>query len=583
MKKRIKIILVEKYKVGEKIANILFTQILIENIKSQKIFVVDKDIYIFPLSGHFLNRQYEEKYYKWSSIDPLELISKTIIEEYKNSVFKLTLKKFIDQFSEIDLILATDNDSEGELIAMDFYNSIRLLKSDLKIYPKRMVINSITRSEVIKGYNNLIPINFINAIKCETRHKIDLIIGVILTRFFSLTLKKFGKNYISIGRVRTPLLNIILENSVKILKFVEKIEYSMVIKTNFLNFKNSKIFEDKDILSDYIKTLFISEEMIKKGLKTTIKLKKVLPPIPLDTTSFLKLGTSKGFSAYNTMKIAEKLYLDGFITYPRTDNQRYMDIPFLKEIKNSFVEKGYGYYFKDIDLDSIIIRGKLEKDHLPIMPTGKILRPEFYITDQYLKIYTLILNYFLNTLKQSTQYEHKKITFNLSSNDGLENIFNSEYFLMKKEGWKKINTIDHVKYLDLSGLKLEIYEDIKKPPKKYKEVDLISVMDKNKIGTKSTRHNIIGEILNKKYIEKDKNGHISITIKGFKIIKLILKFIDELAYCEFTNNLKEKLKTITDISVQELLINQYKEFLKEKLDVMYSKKLEIYNYWNGKR
>jgi DNA topoisomerase IA/intein/homing endonuclease len=231
--------------------------------------------------------------------------------------YYLTIKKLVKGAGEI--VIATDFDTEGEVIG---YNIIRFIAHQADA--KRMKFSSLTAKELQDSYDNALPaIEWGQAIAGETRHFLDWLYGINLSRALMNSIKKTGKfRIMSIGRVQGPALNLIVEKEKQIQAF-KSAPYWQV----FLSINDGKNKTDVKYIKDIAKKQeldkFKSLEGKKAIAKTTKTKESIIPPAPFDLTA-LQTEAYKFFSINpaQTLQIAQSLYLAGLISYPRTSSQK---------------------------------------------------------------------------------------------------------------------------------------------------------------------------------------------------------------------------------------------------------------------
>jgi DNA topoisomerase-1 len=211
-------------------------------------------------------------------------------------------------------------------------------------------------------------------------------------------------------------------------------------------------------------------------------------------------------SAAKVMSIAEELYMNGLISYPRTDNTIYPKTISLKKILEMFKNSSFSDEASEILAQKRIIpsKGKVTStDHPPIHPVGVAKQGELKPT--HWKIYELIVRRFFATLAPKAIALTSDVEFDINSE-----IFLSKGYKYLDKGWLKYYpyfeskekflpelTIDEL--VDI--IKITLLEKETKPPKRYSQGSLIQEMDRLGLGTKSTRHEIIQKLYYRGYIE----------------------------------------------------------------------------------
>ncbi len=468
------------------------------------------------------------------------------------------------------IIIATDFDREGELIGSDVYSCVKEVNKTAPIWRARY--SAITKEEITHAFTNLVELDTNLAQAGASRQDIDLIWGAVLTRF--LTLVKFAGygNVRSSGRVQTPTLALIVEKERERLNFVP--EDYWVIKGTF----NS---EKQPLVINHATARFKEEAVANKVMEALegqtegtvvavdVKRRKVNPPIPFNTTSLMTAASAEGISPATTMRLAESLYMDGYISYPRVDNTVYpksLDIKgILKRLSgNPAYEEHARMLLNKADLKPT--RGKTETtDHPPIHPTN-LARPGD-LTPQAYRLYNLISRRFMATLSDAAVVENTKVTLEV----------NSEPFILKGDvlvepgfrgiypyGLKKDEQIPPIAKGDtLSFQGAAITQKQTEPPARYSQGRLISEMEKLGLGTKSTRHSIIERLYTVKYIQNDP---IEPSQLGIAVIDALGKFAPSITSPDMTANLEEEMSSIAQGDREKIdVVNHSRNMLSHEL------------------
>lgn len=467
----------------------------------------------------------------------------------KHSVVK-NLKDELAKCS--DVLIATDKDREGEMIAWSLAYILGLKD------PKRIVFNSITKEELEKAIKNpsLIDQNMVNAQK--TRRILDRIVGYELS---PILWKSIGES-LSAGRVQSVVVKLLLEKENEIKQFFSSNNSSFyriyasfkilekLIKCSLIDLKKAKLTissldETKTILNKITKSIFSVKDCEK-----TSHLQSAQPPY---TTSTLQQDASRklGFTVKRTMDAAQKLYEGGHITYMRTDSVNLSDEA-MKEIA-SYITKKYGKeYYKKNKYETK--KKNTQEAHEAVRPTvikTKNLDCEGKIQNDEIKLYSLIWKRSIGSQMSNAVFESNDITISISklpeclfqtkikiytfdgflilydknnftneenneednSNNEDDNSNNEDDLNKKilKEFVNKNSKILNIN--DIIGI-----EEYKKPPVRYNEASLVNQLDpKNlNIGRPSTYASIISKIQEKKYVEKKNIDGKEITINKIK-------------------------------------------------------------------
>jgi DNA topoisomerase I len=458
---------------------------------------------IIGLKGHIINTDYPSSYNVWWHISPKKLIN--IQPEKKVSEKKIAsaLKSLVD--ANPFIIVATDFDREGELIGVEVINYLKAYNKNIPDI-KRAKFSAITNHEISEAFSKLSEVDYFLSAAGESRQLIDLIWGVVLTRFISLTANKTGKEYLSIGRVQSPTLALLVEKEKEIQAFKPEPYWRLIagLKKDITfeaEHKHGRFWKKEEVDKIYA-TVSTAKEATVTDIKKTEN--KERPPAPFSTTTFLQASGYLKLSAPQAMKVAEELYMDGLISYPRTDNTVYPKSLGIKSILTKLQKSSFKEEVTDVLQNGrkAPTRGnKQTTDHPPIHPVDA---PKKELSGSKKKVYELIVRRFLATLSKDAISETIDATFDINSE-----LFASKGYRLIEPNWKAIYHYFSTKETPLPKLEvnenvnitsINLKEDETKPPKRYSQGSLIAAMESLSLGTKSTRHEIINKLYQRKYI-----------------------------------------------------------------------------------
>ncbi|MFO7677162.1 MAG: DNA topoisomerase I [Thermoplasmatota archaeon] len=503
-----KLVICEKNIAANRIAYILSNG----KIKSQRIgktpvyeFVKDNEQWkVIGLRGHIINLDYPKKYNGWQAVSPIELINIDPCKNVSEKSISLALKDLVA--TNPSLIIATDYDREGELIGVEAIELIHDFNKKIdKI--KRAKFSAITGYEIHNAFQKLSEVDYNLSNAGQARQIIDLVWGVVLTRFISLTANRLGKDFLSIGRVQSPTLAILVQREKEIQQFEPKTYWKIIArlkKDELFDAVHSKdqIWDKQDAQQLYDKVKDAKKALIKEVTK---KIEKEYPPPPFNTTTFLQAVSYLGLSATKAMSIAEELYMAGLVSYPRTDNTVYPSSLNIKGIVEKLKNSAFSKEASEVLSNGRPrpTRGKKQTtDHPPIHPVDAPMNKKLSLEQE--KVYELICRRFLATLAKDAVSESVHAILSISGED-----FKTTGYRLVEPHWKNIYTYIKEKRKTLPSLsegeiisvtKIILKEDQTKPPQRYTQGSLIAKMEQLSLGTKSTRHEIINKLYQRKYI-----------------------------------------------------------------------------------
>ena len=493
----------------------------------------------------------------------------TLMESKEKQIDKM--QNMIDKSD--DIMLASDDDREGEAIAWHICNHF-----DLPVdTTKRIIFHEITKPALTKAVKEPTTINMDVVYAQQARQILDVLVGYYISPILWKKISQNTKTGLSAGRCQTPALRLIYENKKEIDESPGRKVYNT---TGYFTNKNIPFvlnynYNNEETISKFLEETVNHEHVYKCSKEKIIKKN---PPKPFTTSGLQQMASNElRISPKNTMQACQKLYEGGYITYMRTDS-----IAYCKEFINDaekYIIKIYGedYVNKNIlDLSNEKqnkSKGKKVKDnnaqeaHESIRPTNISIEnvEDNEIMDKYeRRLYKLIRRNTLESCMDPASY--KSITAKLNSPENHEYKYSSEQVIFP--GWKKVSGYEEVSpdFAYLQNIKNETIIEYKKIVCKvtmkdlkthYTEAKLVQLLEKKGIGRPSTFSSLIDKIQDRNYVKK-------MNVKGKKI-----KCVDfELEDCEISENESErefgneKDKLVIQplgILVIEFLISQFDE------------------------
>ncbi len=469
---------------------------------------------VVGLSGHVVGLDFPEEYDNWRDAEPVELIDAALVTEP-------TQENIVDTLSELaaradEAVIATDYDREGELIGKEAYELIREV-FDGPI--ERVRFSSITETEVRQAFASPEELDFDLAAAGEARQVIDLVWGAALTRFLSLSAHRFGDDFISVGRVQSPTLKLLVDREREIRAFDPETYWELFagLSTDGDGFEAQYFYDDDGSEAERVwdgdrarsthEQLQAADSARVSSVRRRTRTDR--PPEPFDTTAFISAAGSLGYSAQQAMSLAEELYTAGYITYPRTDNTVYPDDLDPVELVETF--RG-GYFDEDATLllsaDSLDpTEGDEETtDHPPIHPTTE-LPNRHELSDDEWEVYELVVRRFFATVADPAEWAHLRVVATAGDHRLKANgkrLLEAGYHDVYPYGSTSENHLPPVQEgesLRIEETRLEQKET--RPPRRYGQSRLIQKMEERGLGTKSTRHNVIEKLYDRGYVEDD--------------------------------------------------------------------------------
>ncbi|MEM2545990.1 MAG: toprim domain-containing protein, partial [Nitrososphaerota archaeon] len=180
-----------------------------------------EDVLVTSVRGHLLDLDLPLAFRNWKGRDPVEVLDLSLADLRYVVRDRESHRHLLKVFRErAPLVIATDNDHEGELIGAEVLMVYRSVRGDRSRY-YRMRFNSIEREELIRAWRNLEPdLNWGWVHKAEFRRAFDLLTGAAFTRFLTLSAERRGfDGLLSWGSCQTPTLYFVVERDLKIENF----------------------------------------------------------------------------------------------------------------------------------------------------------------------------------------------------------------------------------------------------------------------------------------------------------------------------------------------------------------------------
>lgn len=539
------LVVAEKYNAAMRIASILSNgKAVRKKYGGLPIFQFEKDgkeWYVLALKGHILELDFPKEMNDWQNTDLHKLVVEKPIKVVKVKSIASVIKNLAPKCEQI--IIATDYDREGELIGKEVLEIGGISLSKVK----RAKFSALTKQEILSSFSNLQEFDEALANAAAARQEIDLKWGAVLTRFLSLSSGRVGKNFLSVGRVQSPTLALVVENDNLIKNFVPQKYWEIYAVLEKVKAKHTcgRIFDEQKVKEILAKVKGANSAVV---LEYSEREYREPAPIPFNTTTFLAEASKLGYSPAKAMQIAENLYMRGLISYPRTDNTVYPSSINLRSVLQELRNSPFREMAEEILSQERIVprRGKVETtDHPPIYPVGGALRED--LKREEWEIYELVVRRFLATLSQPALFLNKKVIFEINGEK-----FIAEGSVLVEEGWRKYYIYSKRESADIPFFKQgdalavkEIYasEDKTKPPARYSQSALLQAMEKLNLGTKSTRHEIIEKLYERKYIT---GNPIVPTQSGHAVIEALKKYAEIVTKPEMTSRLEEEMTEIAN-------------------------------------
>lgn len=576
------LIITEKPSSAEKVANALSRGSPDEKRKGQVKFYEfrrdDTEITVVSAVGHLFSVKEKEKSFEYPSF---ELEWAPIYEVNKDSDYaKKYLDVIKDKSEEADeFTVACDYDIEGEVIGLKIIEYATDADD-----ANRMKFSTLVQDDVKESYKNKRDtLDWGQGKAGETRHQLDWLYGINLSRALTLSMKEAGRfKLMSSGRVQGPALKIVVEKEKKIQAFDPEPYWVLTgtfdIKGEELQAKHKKKkFFDKEEAKNVL-----SKTKKDKGEIANVKKNKYkqYAPNPFDLGK-LQRESYKLFniSPKQTLQIAQDLYSQGYTSYPRTSSQKlpknigYKKI--LNKLKNNKKYKENSNRLLNMKYLSPNNGKKNDPAHPAIYPTG--VKPKGLNKNEG-KVYDLIVKRFMATFGKPALRETVRIQIDVE-----DELFKTKGTRTLTKNWHelyhpyvtyketKLPGVEEGEDVDVKDISSEEKET--KPPKRYTQSSLISELEKKGLGTKATRANIIQNLYDRGYIV---DNRIKATRLGMTLVDTLGEYCSLILDEDFTREIEQDMEDIREEKEKpDTVLEKAKTNLKEILEYIKEHQEEI--------
>jgi DNA topoisomerase-1 len=498
----------------------------------------------------------------------------------KKNVSKL--KKLAEQADEI--ILASDEDREGEAIAWHLVKALKISEKETK----RIVFHEITKSAIEEALKNPRPIDLQMVDAQQARRILDRLVGYELSPFLW---KKVVKG-LSAGRVQSVAVRLVVEREKERQAFKEEEYWTIEADLRSEKDKDMPILsklnkiDDKTIAKMAVKTEKEAKDILNNLKNKKFQIKDISskenlknPPRPF-TTSTLQQTANRwlGFSSKQTMMIAQQLYEginikgeghSGLITYMRTDSLN-LSRTFVEEAR-SYINEKFSDKYLPAKANVYKTRSKgAQEAHEAIRPTSATRSPDKLkdsLTPQQYKLYNLIWQ--RSVASQMNPAKTLSTTCDITAIDtpyefrstGQITTFKG-YLEIYPEKSQQIEFPDLEKDEKLELEKLEDKQHFTQAPARYSDAGLVKELEKHGIGRPSTYAPTISTIITRNYVNRDEGKRLFPTDIAFVVIELLKNHFPKIVDFEFTASLEKDLDEISSGNKKWVPVvdNFYKEF-----------------------
>ena len=530
----------------------------------------DKDIIVVPAIGH-LYTVAEER----SGRNHYPVFNFKWLPRYAAEKGAQQTRKWLETISKLSsgadvFVDACDYDIEGSIIG---YCLLKYACNNKERISKRMKYSTLTREELEKSYAEMLShLDFALIEAGRTRHEVDWLYGVNLSRALTIAARDWSGKYttLSTGRVQGPTLRFLVAREKAIRCFVPTPYWIIKAEAEIAGSIFEAEYEKKIIETKKEASAIVNACKGKNGKieKTDVKKFQQSPPVPFDLGALQsEVYGLFGYTPMRTSNIAQRLYLDALISYPRTSSQK---LPPAINYRAILTNLSKAPEYKKLTAELLSKQelkpneGKKEDPaHPAIYPTGNL--PERILETPERNVWDLVVRRFMAVFGEPAIRQSMKVSINVN---GYRFILRGRQIL--KEGWLRfyepylraeeilLPSLEEGQTVNVKRLILE--DKFTKPPPRYNPSSLLKKMEETEIGTKATRAAILQTLYDRKYVRDER---MIVTDLGFEVLEVLKKYCPTIVSMKMTKELEEKMNKIqTNGEKRENVLVEAVEMLK---------------------
>lgn len=551
------LIITEKPRVAEKVAQALGKPVRKAAGGVAYYEIPERNVVVVPAVGHIYTLKQKAPGSGYPVFD-IEWIPSYEADEKSafTKKYHSLLKKIAKESTEV--INACDWDVEGSTIGG---NIIQHLAKGKKA--ERMFFSTLTKEDLLEAFENVQPLDVPTIDAGQARHTLDWLWGINVSRALMSAVRAAGAfRIMSIGRVQGPALALLSERELKIRAFVTTPYWQL-----FAHAKQAEFSHVKDRFLKKEEAEKALKNAGKKGVIKSVERKKVkqLPPFPFDLTSLqIEAYATLGLAPTKTLQLAQELYEDAAISYPRTSSQKLpAKLNHEKIIKQLQAQKNLAPFALELLQQKRFAPHEGPKDdpaHPAIHPTGAA--PE--ASKDAVRLYELIARRYLACFSKHALLEKQKVLLQAeqpaggagsgsagTGGSGSPEEFQAEGVTVAEKGWfsaygpflrlkeKQLPVFTEGEHVSID--KLDLVEKQTQPPQRYTEASVIKALEAESLGTKATRAEIVQTLFDRQYIS---GKSIEVTPLGLSVFQAMKKHVPEIMLPDLTRHFEEEMEEI---------------------------------------
>lgn len=512
----------------------------------------EEDVVVCSAQGHVyaISDPFEDR--AVYPVFDVEWYPSNLVEERNNSAARRigVIRKLADGAAKF--VNACDFDVEGETIG---FNVLRYACGGKEMEALRAEFSTLTRNDVVAAFEQAKPQAGQGLARAgRARHLVDFVWGINFSRALSQSVLNLGQRHgtISMGRVQGPTLAFLVGREIEIREFVP-LPFWKVSGTFERDGTHFTAGYSKERVKPKTTAEKVRDDCVgKEGVATSVvrSLVQVPPPPPFSTGDLQREGyRSLGFSPSRTLQIAERLYLKALISYPRTGSQL---LP--PSINYRAILEGLQRLDRYSKAARNLLGGalspakgtKLDPAHPAIHPTGEV--PRGHLNPPETAVFDLIVRRFFAAFGPPARRELVTVRLSVGGHEfvlsGGMTLYQGwidsygRYASVKDMGMPNVAEGDRFRVV-----RLDVEEKFEQGPSRYNQSSLLEKMERENIGTKTTRSEIISTLVKRGYVE---GSSMRVTDLGLAVIETMEKYAPAIVTTKLTREIEERLEEVED-------------------------------------
>ncbi|GAA5924630.1 hypothetical protein JCM10213_000401 [Rhodosporidiobolus nylandii] len=492
------------------------------------------DFTVTAVAGHLSSNDFDEQYRKWHSCDPRDLFDARVRTFIADDPDKKGIEANLiaEARRATHLMIWTDCDREGEFIGSIVAEVCRKARPNIVV--KRARFSAIIPAQINQACRNPVDLDMQQAQAVAARMELDLRVGAIFTRMQTLELQRriaaAENSLVSYGPCQFPTLGFVVDQYERQQAFVAEPFWSIHValrrenSTTSFSWQRGRLF-DHDVAQALFDICEAEGEatVLSQQTKPTQKWK----PLPLTTVELQKSGSRLlRMTPKRILETAEALYQRGILSYPRTETDQFdRDFNFHELIQKQRNDGAWGAFAGDLLDNNGFERPrngkKNDKAHPPIHPTAHVNN----LAGDEKQVYELIVRRFLACCSKNARGLETTVDIDIAGER-----FKATGLIIQQRNYLDVYRYDKWNGSILPEFQvgerfvpddLSLHEGQTTKPNLLTEADLVSLMDKNGIGTDATIAEHVAKIIEREYVMRQREGQIDYLVPSTLGIGLV--------------------------------------------------------------